>query len=102
MSMDGITLAQMLAAMDTGATFSIKYIGFDRKRKERNGRTIEFKEARLEKSVRSDDDDFVIRSKKTSHFTRTIRLYASGRPTTETRLLHPVLVEQFDGKEVFL
>ena len=98
-------LSEMLAAMDSGIVFSIQFISHDKKRTLKNGRTVNFSAARLERSERDDADGRVLntlKSRKTGNFTRTIRIYANGRPTSDTRTFHPLLVEVFDGKELFL
>ena len=103
--MDAVTLRDMLRLMDTGDLFSIELVSFDKKRTQNNGRVLVYNSARLE-SAMNDVDGTIVRTSRnrfnSEHFTRNIRLYVNGRPTSEIRKIHPLLVTKFNSKEVLL
>lgn len=103
--MEKVTLKEMLTIIDSGSLFAIEVVTYDKKRTQNNGRILIYQTARLE-SAMNDVDGTIVRTSRNSynstHFTRNIRLYVNGRPTSEIRRIHPLLVINFNSKELLL
>jgi hypothetical protein len=103
--MENVTLKEMLTIIDSGSLFSIELVSYDKKRTQNNGRVLVYQTARLESAMNDTDGAIVRTSRNTynsTHFTRNIRLYVNGRPTSEIRKIHPLLVIKFNSKELLL
>ena len=93
-----ITLKDMLTHIETGAVFSVEVVAFDKKRPLNNGRFLHYAACRLEKAESGKGD-----KGGAKYFeTRNVRLYANGRPTSEIRKIHPLLVVKFNSRELIL
>ena len=101
--MDAVTLKDMLHQIDSGALFSVEVVSFDKKRTLNNGRVLVYQTARLVSAMNDVDSPGPQRGvRRNPHFTRNIRLYLNGRPTSEIRKIHPLLVVKFNSKELLL
>ena len=103
--MENVTLKEMLTIIDSGSLFSIEIVSYDKKRTQNNGRVLVYQTARLESAMKDTDGTIVRTSRNnynSTHFTRNIRLYVNGRPTSEIRKIHPLLVIKFNSKELLL
>lgn len=117
-SMDQITVRDMLAEMETGNPFSMTFVTYDRKRK-KGGRIEDIGEAVLLKRDPKATNDIFANRPATPHerrvkklaelrrapkhrkwYTRNIRLLLNGHPTSEIRKIHPPLVTTFNHKTV--
>lgn len=100
--------------MQTGATFSCVVVSYDKKRKS-GGRILQYEEARLydplmeQAHTRAATEMEAMRDKLKNasrrpnhgkHFTRNIQLMQNGHTTSETRKIHPPLVDTFNGQKV--
>lgn len=115
----------MLAEMETGKTFSLEVVRYDRKRRTapRNGERQTYHEAKLHRKEKVEDQAVAgrkltereqkieeirqLRYEANSrnpnhyrHYTRNIVLCADGFPTSEIRKIHPPLVLHFNNKKV--
>ena len=98
-----ISLKDMLRHIETGALFAVEVVAFDKKRTLNNGRILVYSCCRLEAAMGKEEiTNYELRIRKNRHFTRNLRLYANGRPTSAIRKIHPLLVTKVDGKEVVL
>lgn len=101
-----ITTKKMLEIMETGATFSMRWVTYDRKRR-KGGRILEVKEARLTQPKRKRERGRPlthIEKKKifkvANHrkwYTRNIVVLHKGEETSEVVKFHPPLVIEFNN-----
>lgn len=112
-----ITVRDMLADMETGAVFSLRYVTYDRKRKT-GGSIKEFPEARLVQSLKKEtaarartrNEEFELlrdrqadKPRDPNHrewYTRNLRIVQEGKDTSIIRKFHPPLVISYNGKTV--
>lgn len=104
-----ITTKKMLEIMETGATFSMRWVTYDRKRK-KGGRILEVKEARLtqprKKRERGRPLTQIERKKifkAPNHrkwYTRNLVVLQNGEETSEVVKFHPPLVIEFNNYTV--
>jgi hypothetical protein len=117
-----ITVKAALEIMDSGATFSLTCVTYDRTRK-KGGKLLEIEEARIDKKMTNDPmtndgaatrppTDFEAKlaalqdpdtGKNPNHqkwYTRNIRPLANGHPLTDLVKIHPPLLLQFNGMQV--
>lgn len=116
-----ITLAKCLEIMHSGEIFSLKVVGYDRRRKDKTGEVYEYPEAKLvwgdggsdklrpqgerpmtdvEKMLSAQPvADVVKRNPNHAYwYTRNIRLLVNGQPTAIIKKIHPALIIQFNGE----
>jgi len=105
--MNTITLLEMLKEMETGRTFSLTTISYDRKRKTGGG-VITYLEASLYQPEKRNGKGVAKAalqrkelSRRPNHgkwFTRNIQLMQDGYPVDIIKKIHPPLVVAFNGK----
>lgn len=113
-----ITLKEALAHMDSGKPFSLKVVAFDKKRRS-GGQILEYPEAVLLQSSNAEEQGkrgatrleqlrqqaYEQASRKPNHgthFTRNIQLLQDGHPIAIVKKIHPALLLEFNGQEVFI
>ena len=110
-------LKTILHIMASGELFSCKVVKYDRKRKT-GGQILEIVSAKLVSAEKKEKQQAATpatraatpmeqlqqkRSKKPHHFrwfTRNIRLYTAGLPTSQILKIHPPLIIEFNGNQV--
>ena len=105
-------LKTILHIMASGELFSCKVVKYDRKRKT-GGQILEIVSAKLVSAEKKESPATRAatpmeqlqqkRSKKPHHFrwfTRNIRLYTAGLPTSQILKIHPPLIIEFNGNQV--
>ena len=102
--------------MDSGATFSMKVVAYDRRRK-KGGEIIEYSEAELARKNKEIElvlgqramtpievkKQQLLASRDPHHkkwYTRNIRVLQNGHPTSLIKKIHPPLVLEFNGQKV--
>ena len=104
--------------MESGKSFSCKVVSYDRKRK-KGGVVLHYPEAELVKASDADKEDSLQRMptkmeqqhlqieaiKRNPHhkkwYTRNIRILQDGFPTAIIKTIHPPLLIEFNGQNVF-
>lgn len=113
---DTLTLTEFLKIWESGAVFSINFVRFDKKRRLKNGEILTFEAVRKESAAKMDSPeaereahrqnsasaDRLSNGNQHAHFTRHIRVYHNGRPTTQVIPIHPVLIREVNGKRLLL
>ena len=114
-----ISIKECLKIMHSGATFSLKIVTYDKRRKDRCGRVLEFDEAQLmwgdggsdrvkmkgqreptalERSLMAKVVNNSRSPEHAWHYTRNIRLLSSGLATEAIVKIHPPLIIEFNGQ----
>lgn len=115
-----IAIRECLEVMHSGAVFSLKVVTYDRRRKDKSGKIIEYPEASLvwgdggndrskprrserpptplERSLSGMDDMDKRNPNHQGWYTRNIRLYQQGLPTEAIKKIHPPLIIEFNGE----
>lgn len=115
-----ITLRECLEAMHSGAVFSLRVVTFDRRRKDKCGKVVEYPQASLvwgdggnarsrkalaeraptalERALSGMDDMDKRDPNHARWYTRNIRLYQQGLPTEAIKKIHPALIIEFNGE----
>jgi hypothetical protein len=115
-----ITISEVLEKMQAGAVFSLKVVSYDRRRKAKSGKIVEYPEAALVWGDGGDDrtkkrsaeraptalerqlsglDEHKRNPNHSGWYTRNIRLYQGGIPTEAVRKIHPPLIIEFNGEK---
>jgi hypothetical protein len=115
-----ISIAKCLEVMHSGATFSLKVVTYDKRRKDKSGKVLgcpsavlvwgnlqkgkkvemEREMTALERSMLGDPGQQLIRRKPNhaDHYTRNIRIVIDGLPTESIIKIHPPLIVEFNGE----
>lgn len=115
-----LSIKQCLEIMHSGAVFSLKFVTYDKRRKDRRGRVIEYPEAQLvwgdggkdrvkvkgerpptalEKSLMAAPPPDTSKDPQHAwHYTRNIRILSAGQPTEAIVKIHPPLIIEFNGQ----
>jgi hypothetical protein len=118
--MEMISIAEVLEKMHAGGVFSLKVVAYDRRRREKSGKIVEYVEAGLVWGDGGDDrtknktaeraptalerqlsglDENRRKPNHSGWYTRNIRLYQGGIPTEAVRKIHPPLIIEFNGEK---
>lgn len=113
-----ISISKCLEVMHSGAVFSIRVVSYDKRRRNRCGRVLEYPAAMLvwgnggkgkakkrseraltalEKSLLVAPTEIKRDPNHAIHYTRNIRLVVDGLPTEAVQKIHPPLIIQFNG-----
>jgi hypothetical protein len=114
-----ISIKECLQIMHAGAVFSLKVVSYDKRRKDRCGRVLEYDEAQLvwgdggkdrvrakgereptalERSMMAPIVDNSRQPNHAWHYTRNIRLLSQGLHTEAIVKVHPPLIIEFNGQ----
>lgn len=112
--MDTITIQEMLAEMETGNPFSIKFVSFDKQRKT-GGEVRSFpalvlnQKNKAKEPVKSTSDnplnDVVKKTRNPNHFknaTRAARVMIGGCITDTIKKFHIFLILEFNNKKLII
>ena len=98
--MKSITLPEALKIIESGTLFSVKVISFDRKRTAQNGRILEYRQVRKEsahqKAIGAKKEKMNRIPQHFEHFTRNVRIYADGIPSSSIVKIHPLLISEIN------
>ena len=107
--------------MHSGASFNLRCVTYDKRRKDKTGRILEINEGQLiwgdggngrakkkserqptalERSMMSTQDAAKRDPKHQVHYTRNIRILMDGQPTESKVKIHPPLIIEFNGQTV--
>ena len=113
-----ISIRECLEIMHSGAVFSLVAVSYDKRRKDRCGRRLEYDEAQLvwgdgtkkdlvkgEREPTALEKSFmapvIINNRNPNHawhYTRNIRILSSGMATEAIVKIHPPLIIEFNGQ----
>ena len=115
MNMNQITTRKMLQEMQNGEPFTITVTTFDKRRKEKSGKVINYEGILCKKEEKPDiegrpltqheakKDELERLRRNPNHYdnyTRNLQVCVNGFPTSERRKFHPPLVSRFNGMVV--
>lgn len=114
--MASISTKQMLETMKDGQPFTITFVTYDKRRKNKSGKILTLEgilcqkpkeetkvEGRqlTETETKKEDLERLRRNPHhRDHFTRNLQIYVNGHPTAELRKFHPPLVVRFNELKV--
>jgi hypothetical protein len=114
-----ISLREVLREMHAGGAFSLKYIAYDKRRRDKCGRVLSIEEGQLlwaslpkhfqgirpmtelERQLSGSSvatKGCRINPRHGDNFTRNIRQLVNGQPTEDIRKLHILLIVEFNGQ----